>query len=217
MTTHRYEPNLFETFLVPLAFLPFLAWYLADSHGYIMAMQEDTPVEWATFVLLVVSGMFAGATTWRLKGAGVRATWFLWGFTLGMFIAALEEISFGQRVFGFVSPDWFLEHSDQQEVNAHNLLQQSTGIMTRSVTGLALFVYGVVLPLAARRRAVAELLERWGVIVPPVSLAPSFAIGSILMIDRPTGEEEELGELLHAACLALLASGWWRTARRNLT
>jgi len=215
LRTQRYQPGLAEAGLVFILFLPFLGWYLGDPLGYVMAMQEDTPVEWATFFLLIGAGIFAGWTAYRLRGSGDRRLWFFWAFAAGAVLAGLEEISFGQRIFGLESPDFFLEHSDQLEINAHNVFQKATGLMTRHLTGAALLLYGVALPLASRLDRFACWMEKLGVAVPPLALAPSFALGSILMLDWPTGEEEELGEMLHAACLVILAAGWWRTTRKR--
>ena len=34
----------------------------------------------------------------------------------------MEEISWGQRIFGIESPEWFLKHNRQVETNVHNLV-----------------------------------------------------------------------------------------------
>lgn len=39
----------------------------------------------------------------------------------GLLFMSLEEISWGQRIFGVESPEWFLEHNTQQEITVHNL------------------------------------------------------------------------------------------------
>lgn len=39
-------------------------------------------------------------------------------------LMALEEISWGQRVLKIETTEFFHEHSDQKEINFHNVMQQ---------------------------------------------------------------------------------------------
>ena len=54
---------------------------------------------------------------------------FLFGF--------LEEISYGQRLFGFATPSFFLQHNVQQEFNIHNLEWLHGGEEAGASTGYA--------------------------------------------------------------------------------
>lgn len=80
---------------------------------------EDHLVEWITFL------GFAGAGVLCLRLASRRATrrvrlWRL-GLALFFLVCAGEEISWGQRVFGFGTPASMVEENEQDEVNLHNL------------------------------------------------------------------------------------------------
>ena len=72
-------------------------------------------------------------------------------FCLGV---AGEEISWGQRLFGFKPPDVFLERNYQQELNLHNVLMKDTGLgfalaSKHLVMAIALG-YGLLWPLLVR-------------------------------------------------------------------
>ncbi len=79
---------------------------------------------------------------------------------IAMAFAAGEEISWGQRIFGFSTPDFLADINDQQEFNLHNIPETSIVILPRYVlltlcmmTSVAFFsqrdsVLGVPLPSA---------------------------------------------------------------------
>jgi len=187
--------------LAPLIFPPllaaFAALYWTDEARYLRVLDEDGPVEWATAALLAAG---AGLAIHRAR-AGGRSRRFYVVVAAVAGLAVLEEISWGQRLLGVESPDFFLRHSDQQETNLHNVFQQWTGLTTKMVAAIVLLGYGVVLPLSPRLQVAAA---RPGVPVPPRVLIVGFALGSLLMIDLPTFEEEEIAELFYALALVLL-------------
>jgi hypothetical protein len=101
---------------------------------------EDGPVEYVGFGLLVLTGMI-------LLNGGFRAVrnhrkYRLHGTILliagmGFLLAAGEEISWGQRLIGFETPEVLLEVNDQDEFNLHNI---EKGLIDHSVRyGIALF------------------------------------------------------------------------------
>jgi len=82
---------------------------------YYMLMQEDRLVEWGTVWLFLAAGLIGLRHSIRNRRIfdGLVALFCL-------FIAG-EEFSWGQRLFGFYSPEYFLANNFQQEVNVHNL------------------------------------------------------------------------------------------------
>jgi hypothetical protein len=172
---------------------------------YFEALREDGPVEWATVAALLLAAAVALVAGWRRpRGGGVHRV-FLLALGAVCLVGALEEMSWGQRLLGVETPAFFEEHSDQREINAHNVLQKWLDFKTKHAAALALGLYGVLLPLLALAPGVRRLCDRVGLVVPPLALLPGFLLGSLLMRDRPTGQEEELGELFFALGLALLA------------
>jgi hypothetical protein len=193
----------FSLAVFPLLFVAFVALYLTDQTRYLRILDEDGPVEWATVGLLVAA---AAGAAWRARPAGsCRRFWV--GVALLCMLAAIEEISWGQRVIQVPSPGFFVRNSDQKEINLHNVFQQWSGLTTKLVAAVVLVPYGVLLPLLAPHvPALRAAAGRWGIVVPPRALAAGFLLGSILMIDLPTYEEEEIAELFFGLCLVLLVA-----------
>jgi hypothetical protein len=67
---------------------------------YYRSVQEDEALEWASFWgFFIAGGVFAVAA--RSQRGGTEALpWFLAGLALFCFFVAMEEISWGQRIFG---------------------------------------------------------------------------------------------------------------------
>ncbi len=66
-----------------------------------------------------------------------------------------------------------------------------------------LLVYGVVMPFTVARLLPAELSTLLQPFIPPRFLLGGFLLGVLLMADRPTGMEEELGEMVFALCFLM--------------
>jgi hypothetical protein len=186
--------------LFPALFYFFWEYY---SHGrrhrpYLRALHEDGPVEWATVGAFVAGGLCFFVAAGRRASAGRRRRLFLLLLGVVCVLSALEEMSWGQRVLGVETPAFFEQHSDQREINAHNVLQRWLDVKTKHVAGVALALYGVLLPILALAAPVRRLCDRLGLPVPPLALVPGFLLGALLMRDRPSGQEEELGELFLA-------------------
>ena len=58
--------------------------------------------------------------TGRMERKALRRWIYVLGGTVLLFIAG-EEISWGQRIFGYPTPDWIAERNAQEEFNLHNL------------------------------------------------------------------------------------------------
>jgi hypothetical protein len=143
-----------------------------DGDFYYLSAQEDEYVEWATFWAFIA----AGITYLRLLAGhriDRRATWFVLALAALCFVIAMEEISWGQRVFGYLPPDYFLENNTQQEINIHNVLDTDT---RKLGVYAAVLGFGVVLPVIAFVPAIRRLIDRCGILVPTIMLAPGFAV-----------------------------------------
>lgn len=194
-----------QRFMVPGLFVFFALLYVVDSDSYDRVLDEDGPVEWLTFFCLMTAAALAWRIARRLRGSGDVRRWFFIAFCLGSLFSGFEEISWGQRLFGIESPEFFMERSDQQEINLHNVLQPILNLKTKHVAGVVLALYGVALPLLARSKPnVASLCRRVGLVVPPMSMLAAWLLAGLAMIDEPTGYEEEIGEFLFSVCFVLL-------------
>ena len=109
-----------------------------------MVAEEDGPVEWATVAsLLLISFACAG---WAAGAVGLRRVVLL-STALLTFVAAGEEISWGQRLLGIEPGEFMLSHNYQNENNLHNLIPAP---VFNGLVLLCVWVVFVLLPLLAR-------------------------------------------------------------------
>jgi len=83
---------------------------------------DDTVVEYVQFLFYFLSSFAAAGTSFilaKLKKPKIIWVLYLLG-ALGLFMIAGEEISWGQRIFGLETPEFYLEHNTQKEINLHN-------------------------------------------------------------------------------------------------
>lgn len=171
--------------------------YRLREGAYVAAMQEDGVVEWLSFFFFAVAGLVA------IVRAGRSRRFF--DLLVGLFclFVAGEEISWAQRLIGYVPPELFLEKNFQQETNLHNFSE----IFGRPkwILAAALAGYGLLLPAAAQVGSTRVLLRRIGATPPPIALAPWFAVCVGLLAWYPleyTGEwVEMLAGLLFVAAV----------------
>ena len=108
------------------AALAFALW-ATDPALYRQLVQEDGPVEWMTFWAFALAGALSllalAREAWLERP--LRAI-YLAAFALGCLAVAMEEISWGQRLFGYQPPEWFHAENFQQELNLHNLADSAT-------------------------------------------------------------------------------------------
>jgi hypothetical protein len=106
---------------------------------------EDGLLEWATVAALVTAMIVCGKRLfllWNVRKPRFRAM--VCFLALACLFGAGEEISWGQRLFGFTSPAYFAERNSQQEVGLHNLKVNIDG---RSIK-LNKLIFGVGLALS---------------------------------------------------------------------
>lgn len=96
------------------------ALFLADPAAFHAFAQEDRPLEWASALLLLVAGAVLAVHALRHRrdvlGLGLAA-----GIALVLVVIAMEEISWGQRLLGFATPESLAEVNWQAEFNFHNV------------------------------------------------------------------------------------------------
>lgn len=170
---------------------------------------EDGPIEWATAAALLAAAGVSAWTAWRPAPGTSRLRTVLWlGLAAFCLFAAGEEISWGQRVLGFSSPEFFLEHNAQRETNLHNMVVAGVKVnklvFSQLLTACAV-LFLVVLPALHRRNgAVARLTDKAGVAVPRllhvVAIVATFAVIGLV----PSKERDELLEFGASTILVLI-------------
>jgi len=186
--------------------------YVAAVHAYdhdlyYAIVQEDEYLEWGTFWAFFLAAIVNGATAYRSWRSGGRLPWWLCGVGLFCFFVAMEEISWGQRVFGYRPPVYFLENNFQQELNIHNVFSTDVRMLTLK---LVIALYGVVIPLAAAVAPIGRALGALGLRASPLALAPSFVAAYALYDLYPWSYSGETVELLLGMGFLLAAIAWLR-------
>ena len=102
-------------------------------------LDEDHPLEAATAVLFLVAAVSAATLTLKVRGRAV-APWvrrFFAAFAVVLFLVAMEEISWGQRLLGYETPEALREINGQGETTLHNIgVFQGRSEWTRLAFGL---------------------------------------------------------------------------------
>jgi hypothetical protein len=165
--------------------------------AYSELVQEDRFVEWWTAALFVAAGLCFAVVAIR------RRRLLDGGVALFCLAAAGEEVSWGQRILGFVPPESFLARNAQQEANLHNLVEPFG--QPKWTLVVILLGYGVLAPLVARTRLGRRLAERLGGTVVPGALALWFAAAAAILAWYPVRFTGEWVEAL-AGALFLFAA-----------
>lgn len=145
---------------------------------------EDNIVEYLSAAFPMIA---AGAWLWAIRQArsgGILAEGrdyvFAFALVAAMVILAGEEISWGQRLFGFDTPEYLEKANIQKEVNFHNLEGPVNIII---LLYLGTLCWGVVFPVLRRASRIARgLFWRFRLPVPPLHCAPLFLIAPVFRV-----------------------------------
>jgi hypothetical protein len=129
---------------------------------------EDGFTEWSTVVMLCIGFIVCFRRVFQLRDKR-PASFLIMTTLLGLFFffGAGEEISWGQRIFGIESSEFFTQNNAQGETNLHNLVVNDTKlnklIFGRGI-GIMLFLYlAVLIPLYHRKAAVQQFVDRFAI------------------------------------------------------
>ena len=112
----------FVTILPILMGVLFYNLYKTNSKTFINICNEDNLVEnlqFAFFFATAISGILLSIRFWRSRDIGNALPYTL--FALLCAFIAMEEISWGQRIFDIETPDAIKSENIQDEINLHNL------------------------------------------------------------------------------------------------
>lgn len=174
---------------------------LDSNEAFLYVIREDGWVEYLTTLFLFLSALLLGINAFKaIKLKNSKQILF---FTLAMFVFIFgtgEEISWGQRIFGVETGDYFLENNYQAETNLHNLeiggvdLNQ---LIFSQLMFIVLIFYFLFLPiLVYKTKFFRKLIVDFGVPMPRLQhtimlLATNLTIIFLINIKR----ESELHEL----------------------
>jgi hypothetical protein len=168
---------------------------------YVRFISEDHFGEYASSMAwLVGSLLMVGLALWR--GRGVRRwVWLVVG--LGLFAVGMEEISWGQRIFGIETPQWLEQVNDQGEITFHNTIET---VYLHAKTGAVIGLWALGSLVAGwRLPRVKGWLERWGLPVVDGGSLPVFALVVIYFVTGPVIKADEVGEFFLGVAMAVFA------------
>lgn len=164
----QYRPAKIWWLWVPLVFLAvqLVIERVFDQPTLVIMHTEGGPHESLQFFLLVAALIVAVRT---LIGFPVRARPWLAGWVALAAVCCLyvagEEVSWGQHIIGWTTPEFWAAVNDQNETNFHNTsswLDQKPRLLLE----IGVLVGGILIPLARRFRP-GLLPARFAVIYPP--------------------------------------------------
>jgi hypothetical protein len=134
---------------------------------------EDSLLEWPQFLFVFASSLIFAFNSLQLLRRGQRLAALMYAaLALGALFVAGEEISWGQRIFGWGTPEALDTINHQGETNVHNirLVQRLFGYVV--LVGSA---YGTIAPiLRARYWQRFEHSQLASLFIPPLCLVPTF-------------------------------------------
>ncbi|MFW2404372.1 MAG: hypothetical protein ACN4GT_06355 [Gammaproteobacteria bacterium] len=172
-----------------------------DRDLYYLTVQEDEYLEWMSFWAFFVAGLVYLRRAFD-DGFSLFDDWFTLGLAAFCLFVAFEEISWGQRIFGYRPPEYFLESNFQQELNLHNVVDTD---LRKLAVKLVIFGYGVALPLLLLIPPLSRLLGSAGIVSPPATLSPAFLITGIIQVTYPLKFTGEWIELMLGLCFLFSA------------
>ena len=131
----------------------FVLWTEFDPHSLNDLAGEDGPIENLSAVFFLIAGvgfLLAMKNSEYLKNEGSYLAYFMTGaWCLLMFVFAGEEISWGQRIFDFSTPESLETINTQNEFNIHNIgvVDQFLGGKYRYLS-LMMLLTGIVFPVS---------------------------------------------------------------------
>lgn len=189
-----------------------------STRGFALRMsRENNVIEMVTAGLLLLGGAWGLRVSWRAKVRHERGV--VWGFfllfSLGMLFVGMEELAWGQKLFGFDTPAMMERVNEQHEMTLHNL----PGLHGHSEMMWAAFGAGGLLGVFIKRWRAFEKIAPPGVLVPWFVMILAVALPSIWnefgsierRVDLLIGRMDEFSEMLIAMAGCLYV---WLCARR---
>jgi len=192
---------------------------------------EDRAYEWIGFLGFFGAGIFSLMTLVYRKSMPGKVALFFLGVGVFYIVCAGEEISWGQRIFNWETPEKFAEANSQGETNLHNL--ETLPIHPKDVVSWFMKLFGIGLPVifyyVFKKRD--HLLRRC---VAPLSLVPLFIFVEVFnKLEKPVEpffkskfgrvgrdlvvrQHEEIMEMYWGLCVLFAAVGlflYWRRAK----
>jgi len=163
MTKNEYELKMWLWLWLPVVFFVFIfgSAIISEYVHETFFAGELGFIELATPIMLVpaiISGFIIFSNREKLVTKQL-AYWILL-VTLACIYIAGEEISWGQQLVGWGTPEWVKEVNDQRETNLHNTSSWFDQ-KPRVLLEIFIFVFGIFLPLKRKLQGIDLPREGW--------------------------------------------------------
>ena len=164
--------------------------------GYSFFVSEDNWGEYGSFVFYFYASILV--TIAICRNARYRRPGYI-VFALVCFILAMEEISWGQRLFDIETPEVLYQYNIQEELNFHNIVEYYLDIEYAFV--LVVGFWGIILPILQWwLKAIAIISEKLGIPTLSIKYWPFLALALFFYIRSPLYRSDEITEILLAFC-----------------
>ena len=118
----RFDRKFLLTLTCVVAFIGICYWSLGAYWRVSWFSGEDGLIEWVSVSMYVATAVMTSRTAWSLTRLGhPRLGLFHFLFALTTVLVILEEISWGQRLFNWTTPEALSRINIQGETNLHNI------------------------------------------------------------------------------------------------
>jgi hypothetical protein len=205
----------FEKFALPFIFalsaVGYVASWFMENEAFALhwISREDGLLEMGTFLALMAGAGLCLYRAWTLRNQRSRR------FTAMLIMGAVvltfgagEEISWGQRMLGIESPEFFQAHNAQNETNIHNLVVAGVGVNKLIfgkllAIGLACYLIGLRL-IYRRSHYFAKQVNRFAIPVPRVYHAIAVLAIVTIVETSPASKRGEINEYAISSIMFLI-------------
>jgi hypothetical protein len=221
------EPNVLAVFFsASLAGVAVVAlWRFQHRLGpsFVALFAKEGALENLTCILEFLGAVFCATAVWRFSRAALRrrgrsdvatsvaavpsgpVRWMFGALALALFLVGMEEINWGQTLFGFKTPEVWKEINHQQQTSLHNLLDRDALEGSARALGLLLTLGTIVLVIVRLR---------WPDSIPgQISPHPALVPLSLCVAYASVKQHSEVVELLVAIFFAFYTYRLWSLAR----
>ena len=183
--------------------------HFVGKEEFLKYVREDGPVEYPTAFFLFFSSLVCLYRIFqyrKLKKPLWVLTWAVLVFLF--FFAAGEEISWGQRIFGIESGNFFLHHNKQAEMNFHNLVVDGQSLNVWIFSRL-MFVVLIIYFIFSRLMVwkipfIRNLVNKFRVPLPRNQHIIMMLVATLMILLIQLSKESELHELSFAFIFFLI-------------
>ena len=167
----RYGPIFFAALFAVLVFAGLGHWALRTHLDTDWLEGEDGLSEWWSVATYLVAAGLAGATFWTLRTTrNTKLRYLYLALAAGFFLGAMEEISWGQRLFGWGTPSAFEGINFQDETTTHHVNLANNVIFEVLFWGSAL---GMAAGLSRLTANLSGLSDRMRQLQASLTMAPA--------------------------------------------